>query len=220
MKNRIIATSLFLILFLFSTGSDVFAHGKIRSGGIGVRGTFWGTADQRANILLNRYDYLSVSSEIGGGGWLYFLSRSNEHLLVEFGLGAIGVAVNEYSGFFNDDVDVSAVIPVTFGFRVQPLSARSHSSLQPYFSMGGGPYWLADIRVRENYFEEEVKVHTVLKPGVYAGGGMDFLLSSWFGFNFDVKYHVIDFDVDHERTGFEYGIGIQFMWGRYRSHRR
>ena len=149
MKSRTIFTSLFLAIILFSIGSDVIAHGKVRSGGIGLRGTYWGNADHRANILINRYDYLSVNSEFGGG-----------------------------------------------------------------------PYFLTDIRVRETFYDEEVNISTVLKPGVYAGGGLDFMLNSWFGLNFDVKYHVIDFDVSHEQTGFEYGLGIQFMWGRFRSHIR
>ncbi len=220
MKNKSIGSILLLVILLFATGSDVIAHGKIRSGGIGLRGTYWGNVDHRASVLINRYDYLSINSEFGGGGWIYFLSRANEYMLFEFGIGAIGVSVNEFSDFFTQDVEVSAVIPVTLGFRSYLLSAHNPSAIHPYLTFGGGPYWLTDIRVRETFFEEEVNISTVLKPGVYAGGGFDFMLNSWFGLNLDVKYHVIDFDVSHERTGFEYGLGVQFMWGRYRSHRR
>ena len=143
-----------MAIILFSIGSDVIAHGKVRSGGIGLRGTYWGNADHRANILINRYDYLSVNSEFGGGGWLYFLSRANDYLLFEFGIGSIGVAVNEYSDFFTKDVEVSAVIPVTLGFRSYLLSARSPSALHPYFAFGGGPYFLTNIRIRETFYDE------------------------------------------------------------------
>ena len=67
----------------------------------------------------------------------------------------------------------------------------------------------------ERMYEDEVKIETKLRRGGYLGGGANFLLSDWFAINFDVKYHFIDFSKNHDNSGYEYGIGVSFMWGKY-----
>ena len=43
------------------------------------------------------------------------------------------------------------------------------------------------------------------------------MMTSWFGFNFDARYHFINFDVNHEKSGWEYGLGVVFAWGKYKK---
>lgn len=75
--------------------------------------------------------------------------------------------------------------------------------------------------MHEEYWdEEEVTINSKLKAGGYAGGGLDFMLTSWFGLNLDVKYHFVDFNSNSDFSGYEYGLGLQFMWGKYRPARR
>jgi hypothetical protein len=43
------------------------------------------------------------------------------------------------------------------------------------------------------------------------------MLTSWFGINFDARYHFINFDVNDVRSGWEYGLGVIFAWGKYKK---
>lgn len=113
------------------------------------------------------------------------------------------------------------VVPVLLGMRYHLFSPQNRSNIRPYVAFGAGPYWFADIFVHEEYWdEEEVTINSKLKAGGYAGGGLDFMLTSWFGLNLDVKYHFVDFNSNSDFSGYEYGLGLQFMWGKYRPGRR
>jgi hypothetical protein len=173
-----------------------------------------------AQIIVTNYgDYRAV--DVGnGGGWIFFFSRVDQQTFFEFSLGAVGSVKSETHHDFGEDIDVTAITPVLLGFRHNLFSYYSQSALQPYIAYGAGPYWLHDITVRERFYGDEAIVRSKIKPGAYAGGGMNFMMASWFGLNFDVKYHFIDFNVNHDYSGFEYGLGFSFMWGRYKTGRR
>jgi outer membrane protein W len=127
----------------------------------------------------------------------------------------VGSVKSETAQFSGENVEVTALTPVLLGLRHILFSVHNPSALQPYITLGAGPYWLHDVKVRDRYYEDEVTVKSKVKPGAYAGAGMDFMLASWVGLNFDVKYHFVDFNVNHDYSGFDYGLGFSFMWGRY-----
>lgn len=206
-----------MILLLGTPGMSQY---RARSNAIGIRGTYWGGADRLRHQQIRNYGDFGINSQFGGGGWIYFLSRANEYIMFEFGLGAIGVSVDEFSNRWQNNVNVTGTFPVVLGIQHYLIAAGNRSAIHPYLSLGGGPYWIADIKVRETRRGEEVDVATVLKPGGYVGGGLNFMLGSRFGLNFDVKYHMVDFNVNHDRTGVEYGVGIQYMWGRQKHRQR
>lgn len=205
------ATATLVALFSYSSVSA-----QVRSTGIGLRGTYWNMNNGPAHVLVTHHDDFNAVDVGNGGGWIYLFSRLDEQTFFEFSLGAVGSVESISGSGFNDNVDITAVTPVLLGFRHNLFSMRSRSALQPYIAYGAGPYWLHDIKVREDLYEDEAIVKSKLKPGAYAGGGMNFMATSWFGLNFDVKYHFIDFNVNHDLSGFEYGLGFCFMWGRYR----
>jgi outer membrane protein W len=151
-----------------------------------------------------------------GGAWLSLLSRLNYNTMFELSLGAVGQVEEEMSYYTDTDVDIFAVTPLLFGIRFEIIPPESQSALKPYLSLGGGPYWISSIMVKDRVFENEVTINTKLRRGGYLGGGANFLLSDWFAVNFDVKYHFIDFNVKHENSGLEYGLGVSFLWGRFR----
>ncbi len=209
-----VVTIIAVLILLFSI--NLFAQRKVKSTGIGLRGTHWKMTNDQTRIIV--LDYGSRSSvETGSGGvWLFLLSRMNHNTLFELSLGAIGKVEEETYYYTNSNVDVFAVTPILLGLRVELMSPESQSSLQPYLSLGGGPYWFSNVSVKERTYEDEVKVETKLKRGGYLGGGVNFLLSDWFAINFDMKYHFINFNKNHENSGFEYGLGVSFMWGNFR----
>ncbi|MDZ7721736.1 MAG: hypothetical protein U5R06_02640 [candidate division KSB1 bacterium] len=199
--------------------------GMDRTAGIGFRGTFW-NMDNSANSvsISNRPGYQAEYDLGGGGGYLFMFSRLNENMFLELTLGAVGKLESHQQYGWGEEVDVNAVTPLLLGFRTDLLPFDSRSALQPYAAAGMGPYWFSDVYVRDDYMipEEQVDVRTKARLGGYAGGGINFMFTDWMGFNFDVKYHFIDFNKKHEYSGYEYGMGIIFTWGRtgYRDHDR
>ena len=212
-------TLLCIALVFLACQSTLLSQIRPRNAGVGIRGTFWRPNHEQDAIVV-RIGPGHERVETGdAGGAIYFFSRLDNDSFMEFTIGAVGNVLNEE--FFDDRrvTDISAIIPVTLGMRYTLVDVNSRNALRPYFSFGGGPYWLATIRVNEDYRfeEEEVIVKTRMRLGGYAGGGMNFLLSSNFGFNFDLRYHFIEFNKKHPGSGFEYGLGLVFQWGRYRS---
>ena len=115
-----------------------------------------------------------------------------------------------------EEVEVSSMIPLLMGLRYNVLRLRNPSAIQPYVTFGGGPYWLFDISARDEWgLNEEVAIKSKTLAGVYGGGGMYFNIASWLAFNFDIKYHFINFDPNHDYSGFEFGMGFGILWGRY-----
>ncbi|MDZ7262330.1 MAG: porin family protein [candidate division KSB1 bacterium] len=204
-----------LVILSFSL-SKTFAQTKVRSTGIGLRGSYWKMSNHSAHIIVTDHGERSAVSVGGIGGWLYFFSRYNNNAFFEFSLGGIATVKEESIDYWKENVDVSTITPLLLGVRYNLFSIQSQSALQPYFTFGGGPYWITDVMVREKLYDDEVTVKTSLKRGGYAGGGFNFMLSSWFAVNFDVKYHFINFNIKHDKSGFDYGLGVSFMWGQYK----
>ncbi len=220
MKSKTINSLAVIAATLASLCLYSSAQAQARSTGIGLRGTYWNMNNDPAQVIVTNHDGYSSVDVGNGGGWIFFFSRVDAQTFFEFSLGAVGNVKSETYDGFRENVDVTAVTPVLLGFRHNLFSVYSQSALQPYIAYGAGPYWLHDITVRERLYGDEAVVKSKIKPGAYAGGGMNFMLASWFGLNFDVKYHFIDFNVNHDFSGFEYGLGFVLMWGKYETHRR
>ncbi len=220
MKRHVIALLVVALARLGILSTACLAQMPARTTGIGLRGSYWNMNNGPAQISVTNLGHYTAVEVGNAGGWLYFFSRVDDRTFFEFSLGAVGNVKSETHNDFGEDVDATAVTPVLLGFRHNLFSLYSQSALQPYLAYGAGPYWLHDITVRDRFFDEEVVVKSKVKPGAYAGGGINFMMTSWFGLNFDMKYHFIDFNVNHDYSGFEYGLGFSFMWGRYKPGRR
>ncbi len=198
--------------------SSAWSHEKkIRTTGICLRGSTWKNTNPVSELSVFRNDTYSEINLSDDGGWISFLSRINDNWFGELGLGAFG-KVEARSNYFNDaNVHISTVNPITFGLRYELFSLDNQSAFQPYISGGAGPYLLSDIYATEEHFgdDEEVSAKTDAIKGGYAGAGLNFAFTSWLNFGFDARYHFVDFDKKHERSGWEYGFGLTFMWGRY-----
>ena len=190
------------------------AQGMSRSHGLGTRLSLWKTARSSALINVTR-DRVELS---GAGAWLYFFSRFRDDWFFEFSLGVVASVVanevrNEAGEFVVDAEDITAIIPFLFGFRYDFLSFRNQGALQPYLSLGAGPYWITSVDPQVN----NERVESGLNPGAYLGGGLNIGVFSWFAFNFDLKYHLIDFQFGKDFSGVEFGMGASFMWGQKRE---
>ena len=210
----------FFVLLAFAFCVQTATAGNNRRAGIGFRGSHWNMG-QPGNLVHVTTMPAHASVDVGsGGGYLYFFSRVSDASWMEFSLGAVGKVQSQSEFFWGEEVDVDAVTPVLLGFRHDLFSYDTNSSLVPYISFGAGPYWFNDVYVRSDNFgiDNEVLVQTKAKFGGYAGGGVNFSIASWFGINFDARHHFIDFDVKNTNSGWEYGLGCYFSWGKYKKY--
>lgn len=216
-RNKALKAFMMLLALLFFVQTAMADNN--RKAGIGLRGSHWKMSNNTATVHVST-DPTQANVDVGsGGGYIYFFSRVSDASWLEFSLGAVGEVETHNEYFYGDETDVSAVTPVLLGLRHDLFSYNTQSSLIPYISFGVGPYWFNEIHTKTEYFgfEHETEVNTKAKMGGYAGGGVNFMMASWFGFNFDARYHFINFDVNHEKSGWEYGLGVVFAWGKYKQ---
>ncbi len=216
MKPKFMKAVIFLIVSLLIFSVNLFAQREVKSTGIGLRVSHWSMSNHGTRIMVTDYGERTSVQTGSGGMYFYLLSRMNQFTLFELSLGAVGNVEEETYHYNNSTVDVFAVTPILLGLRLELISPENQSALHPYLSLGGGPYWFSNVAVREDMYEDEVQIETNLKSGGYAGGGANFLLSDWLAVNIDMKYHFINFNRNHEYSGFELGLGLSFMWGRFR----
>jgi hypothetical protein len=193
---------------------------QLRSTGLGLRGGFWNLGNESTFLRYVRENGHERIETGGVGGWIYFFSRTSEHWNIEFALGAFAQTEGESLDEWDETIEGTAIIPIILGFQRELFSVANSSSLRPYLSFGGGPYWVTDIQNDEFYDREEVL--SKILPGAFLGGGVHFLLGQSLGLNFDLKYHAVDLSLDDELSGLEVGLGLSIMWGTYNlaSHQR
>jgi len=210
MKPNILVVVTWLVFIpLLSFAQDAKATG------IGLRGSYYKMSNGSTEITIINQGQYSEAEIGGGGGWLYLYSRVGDNLFFELHVGAVGEGKEETQNYWQSTVDVNVITPVLLGLRQELLSPYNQSALRPYFSLGAGPYWISDVLSYEDPFSEKVTVSTKCERGGYLGGGFDFKLCGWLAINFDVKYHFINFDKNHELSGVDYGLGLTIMWGDY-----
>ena len=187
-----------------------------RSAGIGIRTSYWDMAGVENRIVAHSHDGVAWIDAGGSGGHLYLLSRISEWLMLELNFGSAGSVKGAQRWYDGNEYDVNAVIPITLGVRYDLVSPRHRGVARPYLAGGIGPYIIAKASVHQNWFEDEGVGEWDAHKGAYLGAGLDYRLTSWLWLNFDARHHFVDMDSRNDFSGFEFGFGLQFMWGRYR----
>jgi outer membrane protein W len=208
-----------IILFILFIISGIYGQGMPRSTGVGLRISYWNIL-RKPTIVHSNENTGQVNVEVGGAGaYLCFISRAYQNFFFELQLGAIGgVTVNTDEFNNKNDVYVESIIPLLFGLRYDFLSSRITGSIQPYFSLGAGPYWLNKVKtIEQSGMEQKTEVSSDLLYGGYLGAGTNILISSWFALNFDIRYQFVEFQYDQGYSGPEFIMGFNFMWGKKRE---
>lgn len=213
-NHNIINALAIVILFLTPT----LNWAEIKSTGIGLRGSYYGSGDQEMEFVSVDYQEHVQNSNVGAGGGLFIFSRFSDQFFVEFTIGGLARVNTEHKVWFDEEVEVFSAVPMLVGIKYDILPLKSKSSLRPYISFGPGAYILSDVQVRRKFGVERGHVSTSMRGGVHAGAGFNFFFTESFGLNFETKYHLVDFDPDNSRTGVEIGIGLVFMWGEYETN--
>ncbi len=191
---------------------------ETRSAGIALKGSLWNAATSyTSQVRVSNFDDVTNIETGKAGGWICFYNRLNANWMVELGLGGSGRVYIIDDDWSNNQVEVNGVTPVVIGVQFYPFAAKTLRNLFPYLSVGGGPYWITNVKVEEHTFGMDTRVgtNTVVKPGFYLGGGLHYMMSSWFGIGMDMRHHIVDMDLDHPDSGWEFGLGVEFFWGNF-----
>ncbi|MFC2133193.1 hypothetical protein ACFLTH_01130 [Bacteroidota bacterium] len=205
-ESIIFNTLILIILF----GSTSFAQCYNRSSGIGFRMGFWQIGENDNLTAVSNFGN-SESVTIGGiGFWLNYFSQVNQDLFFELSIGAAArVEENEFSDY-SDHSKVSFVLPIIFSIkRIISFPADMHM-IEPYLTVGAGPYLTGHVRENDTFDSEEVVIKSNI--GICGGGGINFLMSNWLAVTFDIKYHLINLDPSNDFSDIDLGMGLNFRW--------
>lgn len=216
MKARMLFGVLIAIVFATSLSAN---PRPLRKTGIGFRGGYWDMNDPSYEVRIHtdRFETTRIHAG-GGGGWLFVFSRISPQDFVEFSFGGAGHA-ETLDKWSEEEVEVNAVTPLLLGLRHELFGGPRRADFYPYVTAGAGPYWIHHVLVEEKYgFDdryETIETDSDVHFGGYLGAGMNFMLTSWMGLNLDGRYHLVDFNNNHDYSGFELGFGMIFMWGQW-----
>lgn len=218
MTHRTGALALAAIAAALTASVDGSAQVSRRSAGVILRGSAWSLPDGQGRLVWQSDDRHTLYDGAGLGGSISFIGDVGPFLAFELSLGAVVRRVEEVKHALGTDTYVAATVPLLAGIRFYPLESHRRSAFLPYVSAGGGPYWVGDVVELDSGSTEDVTTDFRHQVGGYLGAGVDFVITDWFGLNFDVKRHWVDFRTHYECSGLEYGAGLMFLWGH--RHRR
>ena len=208
-----------MVLLIGCLCGSVSGQGATRPHGLGMRTGFWNMADNTTRFNLSTAPgSASGSVSISGVGfWFYFFSRVRQNLFLQLEVGIVGTARASGNDLFKASTDIDAMVPMLAGLRYDLLSGASSSRLQPYVSLAVGPYWSSEIKVAHDSNSESVIGESKQYFGGYLGAGVNLMVTSWLGFNFNLRHHFVDWRVNNAYSGMEYGLGLDVMWGHNRE---
>jgi len=211
MRSIIILTILIITLLFI----QVYGQDEIRSTGIGFRISYYDAGSHSAKF--ERIGYVNYSTEANGGAGvtLFIFSRFTDRLSIEFSAGGLARFSANQKWYMDEEVEVFSAVPLLTGIRVDLLPVNTSSIIKPYVSAGPGAYILSDIHVVREFGVERGTIDTRLAGGGYAAAGLNLHFSPGVALNFESKYHMVDFDVNHDRSGVDIGLGMVFLWGSY-----
>ena len=214
MKKQIMRfmAALLMLYGAASFGGDFFKN----RGGILLRSGYWSMDENDPAILVRNRGIFDSETRVGGfSGAITFLSGIGENGAIAFSLGGVAKVHVIEQGIFDEYVDVKVATPILVGYQYALFRDRNLSAFQPYATFGGGPYVLSHVVNRsESCFDDDATVTNKIRPGIYAGTGAYFTISSWFAVHADMRYHLVNMTPENEYSGFEIGAGLAFFWRR------
>lgn len=203
--TTIMKRSSYVIIFtiFFMLNSNSFAQGISRSTGFGLRLGAWSKNPAHMSFI-NRG---SEEDKYSGTFFLFFFTRFRDHWFWEFNIGGIVDYIEENKSI--ETTRVTGIMPMIFGLRNDFLAHRNPGRIQPYYGFGAGPYLIGyeTTRGADSFSEEGLKL------GIYGGTGVNVAFTTWFTFNADLKYHLVNLSMGNAGSGFNLNFGISFMWG-------
>jgi hypothetical protein len=208
--------SLFLATFaILLVTINVYSQDDIRATGAGFRISYYDAGTHTATFERIHYTNYSTQAKGGGGITFFIYSRFADKFSVEFSAAGLARFSANQKWHMDEEVEVFSAVPLLTGIRVDLLPLTSQGIIKPYISAGPGAYILSDVHVIREFGVEKATVDTKLAPGGYAAAGFNLFFSPGIALNFEGKYHFVDFDSSHNRSGAEVGLGLVFLWGSY-----
>jgi hypothetical protein len=199
---------------------QLYGQDDIKTTGIGFRFSYYDVGNHSTKF--ERIGYMNVATEANGGAGVTFFvfSRFTDRFSVEFSVGGLAQFSADKRWHMEEEVDVFSAIPLLTGIRMDLLPVNSPSIIKPYVSAGTGAYIISDIHIEREHGVERGSIDSRLSGGGYAAAGLNLHFTPSFALNFEAKYHLVDFDVNHDRSGVDIGLGLVFLWGDYAPRSR
>jgi hypothetical protein len=194
---------------------QLYGQNEIKSTGIGFRFSYYDGGPHTVSFERVGYAEFNAESSGGAGATFFVFSRFSKRLSIEFSVGGLARFMADHKWYMEEDVEVFAAVPLLAGLRVDLLPATSQIMIKPYVGGGLGTYILSDIHITHEHGVEKGTIETNLSSGGYGAAGLNIHFSPSIALNFEAKYHMVNFDADHNRSGVEVGMGIVFFWGTY-----
>ena len=211
---RSILLSAILITSLLSI--EAIGQDEIRSTGVGFRISYYDGGPHTTTFERTaQWDY-STHAKGGGGITFFIFSRFSDMMSIEFSVAGLAKFTADQKWHMDEEVEVFSAVPLLTGVRFDLLPINSPGIIKPYLSVGPGAYILSDIHVVHEHGVEKGTVETWLVGGGYAAAGLNLHFSPGFALNVEAKYHMVDFDSNHNRSGADIGLGLIFLWGSYK----
>ncbi|MBN2365910.1 MAG: hypothetical protein EH225_07865, partial [Calditrichaeota bacterium] len=212
--KRLWPTVCLLVLINFSV---LFSQGMPRSNGLGFRLSFWRMAESEVLLRIRQQGLQQTVNMDGFGFWLQYYNRIRDNLSLTFDFGMISRIHFKSEALLDNNVDVNAILAFLPGIRYDLLSRRLNSKFQPYLDGGIGPYFQQTMTVQNYGINETVSTESKYDLGFFLGSGVNLAISNRFAFNFNLKYHFVNFAFEKDISGIEFGIGLSYMWGKLRD---
>lgn len=133
-----------------------------------------------------------TNSSVGFMGSIAYQYWFKDYLSFRIGAGALVTDVSTKTTAGTEvSSEVATVAPILTGVNFYPLQISEENTVLPYISLYAGPYIgvYTKSEVGIASVTEETVVETVI--GARLGGGLDFLVGSFFKLGFNAGYHFI-----------------------------
>lgn len=154
----------------------------------------------------------------------YYAYRLIPQALVEFSVGIVNRGTISILEGNRSDVGNLLVYPILMQFKLYPLSLFQ-SRIQPYVTLGGGLYYgRLSVQFTNDYFSARFSERSETDFNYALSGGIDYLLSSTIGLDFNFKYYPINFSRGlaniRNYDGMSITVGVKYLYKPKKTFQR
>lgn len=154
----------------------------------------------------------------------YYAYRLIPQSLIELSVGIVNRGTISIEEAGRSDVGNLLIYPILVQFKLYPFSPLQ-STIQPYLTVGGGLYYgRLSIQFTNDFYGARFSERSETDFNYALSAGVDYLLASTVGIDFNVKYYPINFskgllDV-RNYDGMSITIGVKYLYKPKKAYQR
>ena len=212
--------SIFTMAFLMAVlarPADLGAGPLKNRSQIGLRiGAFMdtgGSAASSAPVVVSTAGTGDLLAGVFYGRWL------EENFAITFSVSALDAGVRNTLGTSGVSNSVNSVVFLMLGMKYYLPKSTYKTAYRPYLAAGVGPVFWSGVLNEAGFSGIVHLTETMAAFGSHFGGGVDIELSRHLMIGANLGYNLLsDFSGikvgKNNYSGFEFGIGLSFLWGK------